>query len=614
MNDRLANQNHRINRELKEGEITKQQSNYSGICLAERALDNGEFLAALRYGASAHVWGSLSGSPPGNQENGHTPPGAAASVQRFSTQAAMTARTRIVLTLVAVGILLGFKGKDASLLWSFERPAELQSIQTSHVAITRIKQSPGAGHYALRLDFGAVERPQIEFSAADVRTDWRPFGALALDASNPSADPIGFSMEVEDETGATIAARTKWDLGPHESASYALDPLAVHYGVSHEAPPIGLKIRLVQGRTFRFYSANLARKYGHDWPGRWRAITLARLRAWGFNTIGNWSDPQLYEEDRIPYTATLEVQGATADVPGGGDYWRRMVDPFDPAFSEAVNLSVQRGAGCAKDSWCLGYFVDNELSWGTGKDERSRYGLALGTLTLGASSPAKLAFVDQLQKRYASIEEFNNAWNSHLSDWRHLLEGPFQSDSNFTEAMREDMRTFLRTLARRYFQTVRDALKKYDPNHLYLGSRFSSYTPESLEACAELCDVVSFNIYQPRVEPAEWQFLDSLGKPAIIGEFHMGATDRGMFSPGLVSTPNQSARAASFMDYVRSVVDNPVFVGCHYFEYNDEPLTGRYFDGENYAIGFTNVVDGLYPEMIAAARVVGTEMYYRRDQ
>jgi hypothetical protein len=94
----------------------------------------------------------------------------------------------------------------------------------------------------------------------------------------------------------------------------------------------------------------------------------------------------------------------------------------------------------------------------------------------------------------------------------------------------------------------------------------------------------------------------------------MGATDRGMFHPGLVSTPNQSARADTFMSYVRSVVDNPMFVGCHYFEYNDEPVTGRSIDGENYSIGFTNVVDGAYPEMTSAAKVVGTEMYYRRSR
>jgi hypothetical protein len=196
-----------------------------------------------------------------------------------------------------------------------------------------------------------------------------------------------------------------------------------------------------------------------------------------------------------------------------------------------------------------------------------------------------------------------------VADWRQLLEEPFRPEGDFSEAMRDDMRVFVGTLARRYFQTIREALKKYDPKHLYLGSRFAWYTPESVEACAEFCDVVSFNIYRPRVEHAKWEFLDRLGKPIIIGEFDLGAVDRGLFHPGPVSTPNQSARAAGFVDYVRSVLDNPVFVGCHYFKYNDEPLTGRPADGENYGIGFTTVVDGLYPEMIEAAKTVSAKIY-----
>ena len=135
-----------------------------------------------------------------------------------------------------------------------------------------------------------------------------------------------------------------------------------------------------------------------------------------------------------------------------------------------------------------------------------------------------------------------------------------------------------------------------------------------MEACAEFCDVMSFNIYRPRVEPGQWSFLDNLGKPAIVGEFHMGALDRGMFHTGLVSTRDQAARAAMFTDYVFSAVDNPVFVGCHYFKYNDEPLTGRPGDGENYSIGFTTVTDSVYPEMIKAAKTVSGEMYKRRSR
>ena len=85
-----------------------------------------------------------------------------------------------------------------------------------------------------------------------------------------------------------------------------------------------------------------------------------------------------------------------------------------------------------------------------------------------------------------------------------------------------------------------------------------------------------------------------------------------MRATGLVSTPNQAARAEMYRDYLRSVVDNPSFVGCAWFQYFDEPLTGRTYDGENYNIGLVDVTDTPYPEMIAAAKAVHAEAYPRR--
>ncbi|HOF41323.1 MAG TPA: agarase, partial [Candidatus Hydrogenedentes bacterium] len=81
---------------------------------------------------------------------------------------------------------------------------------------------------------------------------------------------------------------------------------------------------------------------------------------------------------------------------------------------------------------------------------------------------------------------------------------------------------------------------------------------------------------------------------------------------GLVPTGSQEARAQGYIDYVRSVADCPAFVGCHWFQYVDEPTTGRWFDGENYNIGLVTIVDSPYPEMVAAARRVHAEMYRRR--
>ena len=177
--------------------------------------------------------------------------------------------------------------------------------------------------------------------------------------------------------------------------------------------------------------------------------------------------------------------------------------------------------------------------------------------------------------------------------------------------MKEDLAAFMKEFATRYFRTIRDALKKYDPHHLYLGSRFSSYTREEVLVAAEYCDVISFNIYRARVNPAEWSVLDGIDKPVVIGEFHMGALDRGMFHTGLVATPDQAARAAMYQDYFRSVADHPLFVGCHFFKFNDEPLTGRPRDGENYNIGFTTVTDSVYPELVGAAKAVHAEVYDR---
>jgi len=399
------------------------------------------------------------------------------------------------------------------------------------------------------------------------------------------------------------------------------DPLASHYSENRDWEALGLKIKHHMGQSFNFYSANLERKYGRTWYETWKRVTLARLPAWGMNTIGNWSDKQLYAAKKLPYTVTIDPWPAVeagrktqfAEVASGNDYWKRMADPFDPRYAEALDRGAREQAVAHRgDPWCLGYFIDNEMSWGSMKDARSRYGLALGTLALAADSPAKRAFVASLKAKYGDIAKLNRAWNTALDSWQMLLDNPLKPAGDIGAGIQEDLRVFSREFARQHFRTVAGILKKYDPNHLYLGPRFAWHTRESVEACGELCDVVSFNIYRPKVEPSEWTVLEGIDKPVLIGEFHMGALDRGMFHTGLVPAEDQADRARMYREYVRSVVDHPLMVGCHYFKYADEPVTGRPGDGENYNIGLVSVADTPYPELIEAARIVHAEAYRRR--
>lgn len=49
-------------------------------------------------------------------------------------------------------------------------------------------------------------------------------------------------------------------------------------------------------------------------------------------------------------------------------------------------------------------------------------------------------------------------------------------------------------------------------------------------------------------------------------------------------------------------------------KYQDQPTTGRVLDEENYQIGFVDIVDTPYPEIITASRALGQDLYRLRFQ
>ena len=85
-------------------------------------------------------------------------------------------------------------------------------------------------------------------------------------------------------------------------------------------------------------------------------------------------------------------------------------------------------------------------------------------------------------------------------------------------------------------------------------------------------------------------------------QIHFGSADRGLFWEGLVGVGAESERGPAYARYLRAVADNPDFVGAHWFQYLDEPLTGRTLDGENAHIGFVTVADVPYEGLVDAAR------------
>ena len=356
-------------------------------------------------------------------------------------------------------------------------------------------------------------------------------------------------------------------------------------------------------KCFDFAGANARRKYGRNWKQAVADLAHQRLRSWGMNTIANWSDSRIYLTKKTPYTATVHFD--SRPIQGSEGYWGKFKDPFEPEFAAKVKAGMAAHAGkAAGDPWCIGFFVDNEIAWG---DDLS---LAVASLQSPPDQASKKAFLEDLKAKYGDVAKLNAAWGANHASWEALASGTAAPDKKKAAG---DLGAFYTRIAEQYFTVTRDAVKEVAPDQLYLGCRFAWVNDRAARAGSKFCDVVSYNRYEKSVAglrlPAE-----SEDKPLVIGEFHFGALDRGMFHTGLVPTASQADRAATYKAYVQGALKNPALVGTHWFKYQDEPTTGRPYDEENYQIGFLDITDRPYPETIGACREVGYDMYNLRQK
>ncbi len=476
---------------------------------------------------------------------------------------------------------------------------------------------PGKLH-ALEEFPGRIDDEAEDIIAHPGPEGWSAWGGWA---DGPELEATGFFRPVEHEGRWWLvdpAGRLFWSHGPDcvrpnhaatpisDRESYFAwlpekgDPLAAFYGKGRWAPHGYYKGKGTY-RTFDFSGANLWRKWGKDWRERDAAHCHARLRSWGMNTIANWSDSFIYLKRKTPYVVSIHFGGPV--MRGSKGFWRQFPDVFDPGFAESLRERMAREKDTtAGDPWCIGYFVGNELSWG--REE------SLGTAAL-VSPPdqaANKALLAELREKYGTVEKLNAAWGSAYTSWKSLA-GTTSPPAKPAKA-RDDMRAFARRAAETYFRICREEVKRVAPKNLYLGCRFAWVNDAAVRAAAKFCDVLSFNLY--KYDVARFSLPKGVDMPVVIGEFHFGALDRGMFHTGLRPAEDQKDRAAKYRRYVRGALKNRLFVGAHWFQYGDQATTGR-GDGENYQIGLVNVVDTPYPETIQAVRDVGYEMYRLRS-
>lgn len=391
------------------------------------------------------------------------------------------------------------------------------------------------------------------------------------------------------------------------------------------------------------YHDNVLARYGSD--AAWATATRARLADFGVNTIGAFSQPELFP-GTIAYTVRLALSEQAPAVPGVPPALVARVtrDYFDPAFETGVAATLPGVAGpCASDPWCVGVFTDNEVALGASLAQVLPFADAY--LLLPPNAPGKRALQAFLEDRYGGdLAALNATWGLSLASFDDvqslsaLAPAPAAAPASpvGTPAQIADRRAFDAHVAARFHQVTHDALRALAPDLLILGSRLLilSTRPEVLTAIAPWVDVITVNYYE--IDPAilaiapsypvdygipfvrMFDDLDTMyrltGKPLLIGEFSYRAADSGLpntLPPFFPTLATQADRAAALGAYLRRVIARPYLLGAHWFQYMDQPATGR-FDGENQNFGLVTIADDPWPEVTDRLRTVSATAAARR--
>ena len=373
------------------------------------------------------------------------------------------------------------------------------------------------------------------------------------------------------------------------------------------------------------YHENIMDLYGSE--EAWADVTLARLRDWGFNTLGAWSDPSLFSGE-IAYTTALNLSGADWEEGTVPDY-------FGDEFHEhAESVVAEVVPPLVDDPYLLGYFFDNELRWGA--DWRGHRDLFAVYFSFEPDAPGKIELVEFLRSRYNNnVKWFNLRWLTLIRSFDDLYDMRWTPPLPVTPAQERDRADFAGHVAAHYFSYCNETVRAADPNHLILGSRFVSWiTPATVvEASAPYCDVVSVNHYE--VWPIWASMIASLGgglrwtdpggmlaeyhaltgRPVLVSETSVRAFDSGLPNtypyPWFFVTLNyQEGRADFFEDFARASFAADYKVGYHWFSYMDEPPLGR-FDGENSNFGLVSNEDEPWEPLVSRMREVNPLVYDR---
>jgi hypothetical protein len=336
-------------------------------------------------------------------------------------------------------------------------------------------------------------------------------------------------------------------------------------------------------------------KYGTE--DNWKQPTADFLWSIGFSCLGAGGDWTLFLTAKKPFSYTLNENfmdgfakktGLTLPAAGHAGFIRECFPVFHPDFPAYCDDYAKNLLATAKDPYLLGIWSDNELQTPADMLDRN-LGLDTKNPNLKPNYDAAVAWL---------------ATRGH--DAQHIT--------------KEDRTDFVAYVFDTYYKIVSASIRKYDPNHLFLGERLMSeggvYQNQALwKVIGQYEDVVSVNWYHVwGPDPAvinrwtEWS-----QKPILLTEWYAKAVD----VPGLANkggagwiVKTQEDRAKYYQHFMLGCYESGNIVGAHYFKYQDDSADSVRLDSTGGANkGLVNSQYVPYDPLVERARAVNLQVY-----
>jgi hypothetical protein len=346
-------------------------------------------------------------------------------------------------------------------------------------------------------------------------------------------------------------------------------------------------------------TSSLKAKYGTN--ENWVKQESQFLKANGFNGTGAWSDIEQIRQTNSPLVYTVIVSpmgayksqhlkkfGGKYEMTGWQGYRYDLAMVFDSEFDDFVEKAISPIVKYANDKYLLGYFTDNELPWKN--DALDRH----------------LKYLGKEEAGYIAAKKW--------------LDNRKGKDATLADITAEDRLLFSGFYFETYVQKVAAAIRKYDPNHLYLGCRFNQESeelnnPEIFKVAGKYADVISINHYR-KWEPvqsimANWESWS--GKPFMITEWYTKGEDSGLPNKTGAgwNVPTQQSRGYFYQNFVIELLKSKSCVGWHWFTYQDNDPSNLKTDPSNRDSN-KGIVDTQYQPyipLIENMKIINTHTY-----